>query len=83
MKNICGMCIYYHDYCTNNEFCIDGSGYRDKRETISAEVAIDKHDKIIHLTINGDMIKDTEKFGKDLFDKVNKFIRDYMLTIKE
>ena len=30
-----------------------------------------------------DFLNFSEKFGKDLFDKVNKFIRDYMLTIKE
>lgn len=82
MNKICGMCVYYRGYCTNNEFCNNGSQYIDKRETISAQVAIDEQDKTIHIIINGDVIKNTEKFGKDLFDGVNKFIRDYIETVK-
>lgn len=83
MKQICGMCVYYRGYCTNkHKLCVDGSEFRDERETISAQVAIDDIDKSVHIIINGDMIHDTEKFGKNLFDGVQKFIYDYMTTLQ-
>lgn len=79
MKNICGMCVYYRGYCTNKHaVCYDGSEYIDKRTSITANVAIDDKDNSVHIVINGDMIKDIESFGNDLFKNVQTFIHDAM-----
>ena len=72
------MCVYYRGYCTNNRaVCVDGSEYVDKRASISANIAIDDVKNNIHIIIDGD-IKDIEKFGQNLFDGVQKYIKDYM-----
>lgn len=79
MKNLCGMCVYYRGCCSNNQtVCIDGSEYIDKRTSITANVAIDNVDNSVHIVINGDMIKDIESFGNDLFKNVQTFIQNAM-----
>lgn len=79
MKQICGMCTYYKGYCTNNqELCVNGSSFIDKRETITANVAIDNETNNLHIIVEGDMIRDYETFGKHLFDVVQGEIKKYM-----
>lgn len=79
MNKLCGMCVYYRGCCTNNHaVCVDGSEYTDKRTLIPANVAIDDKDNSVHIVINGDMIKDIESFGNDLFKNVQTFIYNAM-----
>lgn len=79
MYKMCGMCVYYKGYCSNGKsICVNGSEYIDKRETISANVAIDDTNNSVHIVIEGDLVKDYETFGKDLFESVQTFIRNAM-----
>ena len=78
MRKICGMCLYNKGICKSDEICVNGSGFIDKRESFSLQVAIDKEDNNLHIIVDGDIIHDYEEYGKYIFDVIQKATIEYV-----